>query len=219
MEEEDKSEEKRLENVPIVRDFSKVFRIDLLGLSPVRQVEFQIDLILGAAPVARSPYRLDLSEMQELSNQLQELADKGFKKSSSTPWEAPVLFVKKIATLLLHRATTAVCESGEANTTALVSEAMGGITGTSADNAGIHVTHPFDRHSYTEDMELDVDVDEDVYKDLLLHPEVISWYDRLTDKMDKEYQPFALDGLEEDDMELDVDVDEDVYKDLLLHTL
>nr|GEY21663.1 putative reverse transcriptase domain-containing protein [Tanacetum cinerariifolium] len=100
MEEEDKSEEKRLEDVPIVRDFSKVFHIDLLGLSAVRQVEIQIDLILGAAHVARSPYRLDPSEMQELSNQLQELADKRFKKSSSSPWEAPVLFVKKIVSML-----------------------------------------------------------------------------------------------------------------------
>nr|GEW37363.1 putative reverse transcriptase domain-containing protein [Tanacetum cinerariifolium] len=63
MKEEDKSEEKRLEDVPIVRDSSKVFPIDLLGLSPMRQVEFQIDLILGVVPVARSPYRLDPSEM------------------------------------------------------------------------------------------------------------------------------------------------------------
>nr|GEW21201.1 reverse transcriptase domain-containing protein [Tanacetum cinerariifolium] len=52
--------------------------IELPGLPPVRQVEFQIDLILGVAPVARAPYRLAPSEMQELSNQLQELADRGF---------------------------------------------------------------------------------------------------------------------------------------------
>ncbi|GKD24406.1 putative reverse transcriptase domain-containing protein [Tanacetum coccineum] len=72
---EKKSDEKRLEYIPLVREFPKVFPKDLPGLPPVRQVEFQIDLISGAAPVARAPYRLTLSEMQELSNQLQELAD------------------------------------------------------------------------------------------------------------------------------------------------
>ncbi|GJW53690.1 hypothetical protein Tco_0097775 [Tanacetum coccineum] len=60
-----------------------------------RQVEFQINLIPGAAPVARAPYRLAPSEMQELSNQLQELADRGFIQPSTSPWGAPVLFVKK----------------------------------------------------------------------------------------------------------------------------
>nr|GEX66373.1 putative reverse transcriptase domain-containing protein [Tanacetum cinerariifolium] len=54
----DKSEEERLENVLIVRDFSEVFLEDLPGLPPTRQVEIQIDLIPGAAPVARAPYRL-----------------------------------------------------------------------------------------------------------------------------------------------------------------
>nr|GFB09650.1 putative reverse transcriptase domain-containing protein [Tanacetum cinerariifolium] len=73
----DKLEEKRLEDVPIVRDFSKVFPEDLPGLPPTRQVEFQIDLIPGATPVARAPYRLAPSEMKELSDQLQELSDKG----------------------------------------------------------------------------------------------------------------------------------------------
>ncbi|GJX34421.1 putative reverse transcriptase domain-containing protein [Tanacetum coccineum] len=92
---EDKSEEKRLEDVPIVQDFPKVFPEDLSGLPPTRQVEFQIDLMPGAAPVARAPYRLAPSEMKELSEQLQELSDKGFIRPSSSPWGAPVLFVKK----------------------------------------------------------------------------------------------------------------------------
>nr|GEW17713.1 reverse transcriptase domain-containing protein [Tanacetum cinerariifolium] len=70
----DKSEEKRLEDVPIVRDFSEVFPEDL---------------------PARAPYRLAPSEMKELSDQLQELSDKGFIRPSSSPWGAPVLFVKK----------------------------------------------------------------------------------------------------------------------------
>ncbi|GKE45230.1 hypothetical protein Tco_1472514, partial [Tanacetum coccineum] len=62
---------------------------------PPRQVEFQNDLVPGAAPVARGPYRLALSEMRELSIQLQELLEKGFIHPSSLPWGAPVLFVKK----------------------------------------------------------------------------------------------------------------------------
>ncbi|GJW90994.1 hypothetical protein Tco_0168547 [Tanacetum coccineum] len=68
---------------------------DLSGLPPVRPVEFQIDLIPGAAPVAQAPYRLAPSEMKELSEQLQELSDKGFIRPSSSPWGAPILFVKK----------------------------------------------------------------------------------------------------------------------------
>ncbi|GJW59125.1 putative nucleotidyltransferase, ribonuclease H [Tanacetum coccineum] len=92
---EKKSDEKRLEDIPVVREFLEVFPEDLPGLPPVRQVEFQIDLIPGAAPIARAPYRLAPSEMQELSNQLQELADRGFIRPSTSPWGAPVLFVKK----------------------------------------------------------------------------------------------------------------------------
>ncbi|GJY49611.1 putative reverse transcriptase domain-containing protein [Tanacetum coccineum] len=93
--EEDKSEGKQLKDVPIVQDFSEVFPEDLPGLPSARPVEFQIDLILGAAPVARAPYRLAPSGMKELSKQLQELSDKGFIRPSSSPWGALVLFVKK----------------------------------------------------------------------------------------------------------------------------
>nr|GEW65520.1 hypothetical protein [Tanacetum cinerariifolium] len=92
---EDKSKEKRLEDVPIVQDFPKVFPEDFPGIPLTRQVEFQIDLVPGAAPVARAPYQLALYEMKELSDQLKELADKGFIRPSSSPWGAPVLFVKK----------------------------------------------------------------------------------------------------------------------------
>ncbi|GJT34007.1 putative reverse transcriptase domain-containing protein [Tanacetum coccineum] len=92
---EDKSEGKKIKNVPIVRDFPEVFPEDLPGLPPARPMEFQIDLIPGAAPVARAPYRLAPSEIKELPEQLQELSDKGFIRPSSSPWGAPVLFVKK----------------------------------------------------------------------------------------------------------------------------
>ncbi|GKA45289.1 putative reverse transcriptase domain-containing protein [Tanacetum coccineum] len=77
------------------RDFPKVFLDDLLGLPPPRQVEFKIELVPGAALVARAPYRLAPSEMKELADQLQELSKKGFIRSSSSPWGAPMLFVKK----------------------------------------------------------------------------------------------------------------------------
>ncbi|GJS77466.1 putative reverse transcriptase domain-containing protein [Tanacetum coccineum] len=71
------------------------FPEDLPRLPPMRQVEFQIDLVPGAAPVARAPYRLAPTELQELSTQLQELSNKGFIRPISSPWGAPVLFVKK----------------------------------------------------------------------------------------------------------------------------
>ncbi|GJW73383.1 putative reverse transcriptase domain-containing protein [Tanacetum coccineum] len=86
---EDKSEGNQLKDVHTVRDFLEVFLEDLPGLPLARPVEFQIDLIPGAAPVARALYRLDLSEMKELSKQLQELFDKGFIRPSSSPWGAP----------------------------------------------------------------------------------------------------------------------------------
>ncbi|GJU32429.1 putative reverse transcriptase domain-containing protein [Tanacetum coccineum] len=92
---EDKSEEKRLEDVSIIQEFPEVFQEELPGLPPAQQVEFQIDLVPGAAPVARALYRLAPAELQELSTQLQELSDRGFIRPSSSPWGAPVLFVKK----------------------------------------------------------------------------------------------------------------------------
>ncbi|GJT41997.1 putative nucleotidyltransferase, ribonuclease H [Tanacetum coccineum] len=82
---EDKSKEKRLEDVPIVREFLEVFPEDFPRLLPARQVEFQIDLVPSAAPVARAPYRLAPAEMKELSTQLQELSDRGFIRPKPIP--------------------------------------------------------------------------------------------------------------------------------------
>nr|GEW23459.1 hypothetical protein [Tanacetum cinerariifolium] len=89
--EEDKSEGKQLKDVLVVWDYPEVFPKDLPGLPPARPVEFQIDLIPGATPVARAPYRLAPSEMKELSKQLQELSKKGFIRPSSSPWGALVM--------------------------------------------------------------------------------------------------------------------------------
>ena len=82
-------------DVPIVREFPDVFPEELPGVPPERQVEFRIDLVPGAAPIAKEPYRLAPPEMQELSSQLQELLGKGFIRPSSSSWGAPILFVKK----------------------------------------------------------------------------------------------------------------------------
>ncbi|GJX43559.1 putative reverse transcriptase domain-containing protein, partial [Tanacetum coccineum] len=90
-----KDDEKNLDDVRIVRDFPTVFPDDLSGLPPIREIEFRIDLIPGALPVVKLPYRLAPSEMLELSNQLKELQEKGFIRPSHSPWGAPVLFVKK----------------------------------------------------------------------------------------------------------------------------
>ncbi|GJZ99394.1 putative reverse transcriptase domain-containing protein [Tanacetum coccineum] len=81
--------------IVVVRDFPEVFLDDLSGLLTIREIEFQIELIPGAMPVAKYPYRLAPSKMKELSEQLKELQAKGLIRPSSSPWGAPVLFVKK----------------------------------------------------------------------------------------------------------------------------
>ncbi|GKA91258.1 hypothetical protein Tco_0813128 [Tanacetum coccineum] len=67
----------------------------IIGLPPIREIEFRIELVPGAIPVAKSPYQLAPSEMEELSGQLRELQDKGFIRPSLLSWGAPILFVKK----------------------------------------------------------------------------------------------------------------------------
>ncbi|GKC04963.1 putative reverse transcriptase domain-containing protein [Tanacetum coccineum] len=81
--------------IVVVRDFPEVFPNDLSELPPIQEIKFRIELIPGAMPVAKSPYRLAPSELEELSGQLKELQDKGFIRLSSSPWGAPVLYVKK----------------------------------------------------------------------------------------------------------------------------
>ena len=90
-----KLEKKGVTDVDVVREFPDVFPEDLPGLPPKRQVEFHIDLTPGAALIACSPYRLAPTEMKEMMSQLQELLEKRFIRPSSSPWGAPVLFVKK----------------------------------------------------------------------------------------------------------------------------
>ncbi|GJX86922.1 putative reverse transcriptase domain-containing protein [Tanacetum coccineum] len=87
--------DKKQEEIIMVRDFHEVFPDDLSGLSPIQEVKFRVELTPGATPVAKSPCRLAPCELEELSRQLKELHDKGFIRTSSSPWGAPVLFVKK----------------------------------------------------------------------------------------------------------------------------
>nr|GFC33914.1 putative reverse transcriptase domain-containing protein [Tanacetum cinerariifolium] len=90
-----KAVEKKPADIRVTCKFPEVFPDDLSGLPPVREVEFYIDLIPSALPITKAPYRLAPYEMSELSNQLRELQEKGFIRPSSSPWGAPVLFVKK----------------------------------------------------------------------------------------------------------------------------
>ena len=89
------SPEMTIESVPIVCEFPDVFSDDLPGLPPDRELEFEIELLPGSAPVSIPPYRMAPTELKELKVQLQDLVDKGFIRPSVSPWGAPVLFVKK----------------------------------------------------------------------------------------------------------------------------
>ncbi|GJV35058.1 putative reverse transcriptase domain-containing protein [Tanacetum coccineum] len=90
-----KAKEQKREKLIVVRYFPEVFPDDLSGFPPIREIKFWIELVPGAIPVVKSPYRLAPSEMEELSGQLKELQDKGFIRPISSPWGAPILFMKK----------------------------------------------------------------------------------------------------------------------------
>jgi hypothetical protein len=79
----------------LLTEYKDVFPDDLPGLPPEREVDHQIDLKPGTAPTSRAPYRLGLDELEELKKQLQDLVDKGFIRPSTSPFGAPILFVKK----------------------------------------------------------------------------------------------------------------------------
>ena len=87
--------ETKIDDIPMVCEFPDVFPDDLPGLPPDREIEFEIEVMPGVAPISISPYRMAPPELQELKKQLQELLDKGYIRPSVSPWGAPVLFVKK----------------------------------------------------------------------------------------------------------------------------
>eukprot|EP00253_Pinus_taeda_P007271 PITA_07271 len=84
-----------LNNIPIIQEFADVFPEEIPGLPPRRDIDFTIELVPGAAPVSRAPYRMSIPELTELKMQLQELLEKNYICPSVSPWGAPVLFVKK----------------------------------------------------------------------------------------------------------------------------
>ena len=90
-----RSNEARLEGVPVVRDFLDVFSDDLPGLPPEREIDFPIDFVTGTTPISLPPYRMAPTELKELKAHLQELVGGGFIRPSISPWGAPVLFVRK----------------------------------------------------------------------------------------------------------------------------
>eukprot|EP00253_Pinus_taeda_P022952 PITA_22952 len=84
-----------LNNILVIQEFTDVFPEEIPGLPPKRNIDFTIELVPGAAPVSRAPYRMSVPELTELKMQLQELLDKNYIRPSVSPWGAPVLFVKK----------------------------------------------------------------------------------------------------------------------------
>ena len=85
----------RLEDISVVREFPNVFPEDLPSIPPNREIDFHIELAPGTKPISKAPYRMTPSKLKELNVQMEELVNKGFVRPSTSPWGAPILFVKK----------------------------------------------------------------------------------------------------------------------------
>jgi hypothetical protein len=94
MKETPKDKVPNLEDHAVLEDFEDVFK-EVPGLLPKRDIDFSINLMPGAAPVSKTPYRMSTLELKELKMQLEEIMKKGYIHASVSPWGAPVLFVKK----------------------------------------------------------------------------------------------------------------------------
>ena len=79
----------------ILQQFQDVFPMEISDFWPYREVDFSIDLVPGATRTSKSPYQMNTPELIELKLQLKEMLDKGYIRSTVSPWGAPVLFVKK----------------------------------------------------------------------------------------------------------------------------
>ncbi|XP_073019332.1 uncharacterized protein [Primulina eburnea] len=88
-------QKKGAEYIPIVREFSDVFPDEIPGFPPVREIDFNIELMPDTQPISRAPYRMASIELKELKEQLEDLLAKGYIRPSVSPWRAPVLSVKK----------------------------------------------------------------------------------------------------------------------------
>ena len=93
--EEGSEGEPSLDDFPILQEFADVFPSELPGMPPPRAVDFHIDLVPGAGPISRAPYRMTTHELSELKTQLEELLEKGHIRPSVSPWGAPVIFIKE----------------------------------------------------------------------------------------------------------------------------
>ena len=89
------NETPRLEDFHVLQHFKDVFLNEISGIPPKRGIDFTIELVPGAAPVSKEPYRMGIPDMLELKMQLQELLENKYIPPSVSPWGAPVLFVKK----------------------------------------------------------------------------------------------------------------------------
>ncbi|KAJ4719088.1 RNA-directed DNA polymerase (Reverse transcriptase) [Melia azedarach] len=87
--------EVKLQDVPVVSEFIDVFPEDLPGTPPDCEIEFNIEFVPRITPISKAPYHMAPLELKELKKQLEELLEKGFIRSSVSPWGAHVLFVKK----------------------------------------------------------------------------------------------------------------------------
>jgi hypothetical protein len=87
--------ESPVERIPVVCEYPDIFPDELPGMPPDRDIEFAIELQPRTAPISKRPYRMPPTELAELKKQLQELLDKGFIRTSTSPWGCPALFVKK----------------------------------------------------------------------------------------------------------------------------
>ena len=89
------TEKTSISNVPVACEFPDVFSDELPGLPPHREIKFCIDVVSDTTPISMPPYRMAPAELKELKGQLQEFLDKDFIRPSTSPWGAPVLFVKR----------------------------------------------------------------------------------------------------------------------------
>ena len=96
----------KLEDIPILKRYSDVFPEEILGLPLKKELDFTIELVPGAVPNSKSPYRMNILELNELKSQLKELIDKKYIIPNVSPWRAPVIFVKRRMVLYAYALTT-----------------------------------------------------------------------------------------------------------------
>ena len=87
-------EETPKDKVPNLEDFEDVFK-EVPGLPPKRDIDFSINLMLGATPMSKTSYRMSTPNLKELQMQFEECLNKGYICPSVSPWVALVLFVNK----------------------------------------------------------------------------------------------------------------------------